>query len=428
MIGREIHEHEDRRLRRLLVRKRLQGLIEIELVGLHVLIDAHVRHVDEPLDADTLLERPRAEEVAIGRIERDGLVAAALQRLRQAALDPVRGDPRDVELQIAERAHRHAGQDIELGVPGRAARRLRDHGPLLAVDGLEEVGIARRHLDAGRGRDVETRLVEQHDDMRPLCSGIAFFVRRQRRPARGMRARSQAKRAARRRIGLDPSGRRQPRHRDHARARETGNMIDALERLPRLLGHRDRHRRHRYGRCGKNRQHRAATDAERIGAPDRPQQRNRNHCRHDQLRPQLWKHREQERKRIAIDDQEIEERQGQLQNVELEARQHDQQHHQNKRQRRGDARPRQHQQEQAIHKDPRQQRERDPKKSVFRGEQDSQGRKMQRGDHADTGIEPDAARCAIAGPACCWFDGGWNAALLFMARGFSRNRRRSGAG
>ena len=39
-----------------------------------------------------------------------------------------------------------------------------------------------------------------------------------------------------------------------------------------------------------------------------------------------------------------------MQNVEFEARQLDQQQHQNKRQRRGDARPRQHEQEKAITK------------------------------------------------------------------------------
>jgi hypothetical protein len=64
---------------------------------------------------------------------------------------------------------------------------------------------------------------------------------------------------------------------------------------------------------------------------------------------------------------------------------------------------------------------------VFRGEQDSQRRKMQRGDQANTGIEPDAARCCAAGPVCSRFDGGWYFALPFAARGFLRNRRRSAA-
>ena len=45
-------------------------------------------------DAGALLEGARAEEVAIGRIERNGLVAAALQRLRQPARHPAGGNPR----------------------------------------------------------------------------------------------------------------------------------------------------------------------------------------------------------------------------------------------------------------------------------------------------------------------------------------------
>ena len=192
MIGREVDEHEDRRLRRLLALKHLQGLIEIELVGLHVLVHAHVGHVDELLDAGALLEGARAEEVAIGRIERDGLVAAMLQRLRQSARHAAGGDPRDVELQIAERARRQAGQHVEFGVPRRAAGRFRDHGPLLAVDRLEVVGVSGRHLDVRRRGDVEARLVEQHDDVRPLGRGVAGrrllaaqAGRRRARPARG---------------------------------------------------------------------------------------------------------------------------------------------------------------------------------------------------------------------------------------------------
>ena len=37
-------------------RKHLQRLIEVETVGLHVLVDAHVGHVDELFDAKRLLE------------------------------------------------------------------------------------------------------------------------------------------------------------------------------------------------------------------------------------------------------------------------------------------------------------------------------------------------------------------------------------
>ena len=242
MIGREVHEHEDRRRRRRLTRKHLQGLVEIELVGLPVFIDTHIRHVHELADAGPLLEPARTEEASIGRIEREGLVSAALQRSRQSTRDTASGDSCDVKLQIAERSRRHAGQDIEFGVPGRASGRLRDHGPLPAVNGPEVVGVPWRHFDARRGGDIEARLVEQHDDMRPPCSGVAFFAGRQRRPAGGVRSRGQGKQAACRWIGLDPSCRSQPRYRHHARAREIRNMIDALERLPCLLGRRDRHR------------------------------------------------------------------------------------------------------------------------------------------------------------------------------------------
>ena len=62
---------------------------------------------------------------------------------------------------------------------------------------------------------------------------------------RSMRAARQRQRGLRRRIGLDPAGRGQARHRDHAGAREVGDVVDALERLPGLLGHRDRHGRDR---------------------------------------------------------------------------------------------------------------------------------------------------------------------------------------
>ncbi len=192
--------------------------------------------------------------------------------------------------------------------------------------------------------------------------------------AGGVRSRGQGKRAARRRISLDPSCRSQPRHRHDARAREVGDMIDALERLPRLLGRRDRHHRHQHGGCGKNCQRKAATCAKRIEAPDHPEQGNREDDRHDQLHPQPRKDREQERERVAIDQQEIEECQRQLQNIELEARQRDQQRHEAQRKRRGHAGPRQHEQEKAIDEDPRQQRQRDRKGSVFRGQQDDSTR------------------------------------------------------
>ena len=186
-------------------------------------------------------------------------------------------------------------------------------------------------------------------------------------------------------------------------------MIDALERLPRLFGRRDRHHRHRQRSL---RQERPAKGGERARNGSARQISHNSGTastgRHDQLRPQLRKHREQEREGVAIDDQEIEECQRQLQNVELEARQHDQQHHQNQRQRRGDARPRQHQQEQAIDEDPRQHRQRDRERSVFPvtaappTPQDAARRPRRRRHRTGCRAAP------TGGPARSGFDGGWH--------------------
>jgi hypothetical protein len=181
-----------------------------------------------------------------------------------------------------------------------------------------------------------------------------------------------------------------------ARARQVGDMIDALERLPRLLGRCDRHYRDQCGRRSHARQRKAAAHAERIEAPERPQQRSRNQARDHQLHLQARKHREQERKRIAIDDQEVEERQRQLQNSELEVRQHDQDHEQSQRQRGADAGALQHDQQEAVHEDPRQHGQRDRKRPVFGGEQDRQRRQMHGNDQPSQRKEPDTARFRTA--------------------------------
>ena len=56
---------------------------------------AEVARVVKMLDAGGGLETARAHEGAIGRIERERLVAAAAQRQRQTALDPARSDAGD---------------------------------------------------------------------------------------------------------------------------------------------------------------------------------------------------------------------------------------------------------------------------------------------------------------------------------------------
>ena len=249
------------------------------------------------------------------------------------------------------------------------------------------------------GAEVTSKLelVEQHDDVRPLGRGVAGLVRWQRRQAGGASVPREAERAVRRRIGLDPSGRSQPRHRHHARARQIGNMIDALERLPCLLGRCDRHHSDQRGARGHAGQCKAAAHAERIETPDQPQQWNRNEACHDQLHLQPRKHREQKRKRIAVDDQEVEERQRQLQNSELEVRQRDQDHDEGQRQRGADTGPLQHRQQEAVQEHPRQHRQRDRKRSVFGGQEDRERREMDENDQASQRKEPDTARsCAVA--------------------------------
>src|SRR3981189_1415712 len=80
VVGAEIDEHEQRRFGRRL-RHQAQGLVVEETVGLDI-PGAEVVRVVEMLDAGGLLEAARAHEPAKGRIERDGVVAAAAQRQR----------------------------------------------------------------------------------------------------------------------------------------------------------------------------------------------------------------------------------------------------------------------------------------------------------------------------------------------------------
>ena len=122
------------------------GLVVEEAVGLDAL-GAEILCIIEVLDAGRGVEAARAHEGAIGRIERDGVVAAAAQRHRQAALDPARGDAGDEIGEAAERARGKAGQHVVLGHPARAAAALGQELSLLAVERLEVAAIARRHLD-----------------------------------------------------------------------------------------------------------------------------------------------------------------------------------------------------------------------------------------------------------------------------------------
>ena len=199
-----------------------------------------------------------------------------------------------------------------------------------------------------------------------FTAGVAGLARRQRRAAGGVRARA-GQRAARRRIGLDPSGRGQPRHRHHAGAREVGDMIDALERLPWLLGRRDRHHRHqqrlsRQARPAKAGGRRETDRRARSATTPGPQAtaatincvRNRGNTesRNEKVSRSMI------RKSRKVSDS------CRMSNLKRDSaissttRASDSAA--------ADARSRQHQQEQAIDEDPRQHRQRDRERSVFR--------------------------------------------------------------
>src|SRR5207248_3782912 len=88
--------------------------------------------VVETLHAGGDLEAARAHERAQCRIERNGAVAAALQRGRQAPIDAAGRDPRDEKGKTAETAGRQSLQHVVFGVPARSAIALDEEVALLA--------------------------------------------------------------------------------------------------------------------------------------------------------------------------------------------------------------------------------------------------------------------------------------------------------
>src|SRR5258706_14815054 len=111
------------------------------------------------LDPGGGLEAARAHEGAIGRIERDRVVAAAAQRPRQSALDATRGDAGDKIGKPAERPRREPGEHIVFGEPAGAAIALGQEFALFAVERFEMAAIARRYLDACCLTAVRTGLI-----------------------------------------------------------------------------------------------------------------------------------------------------------------------------------------------------------------------------------------------------------------------------
>ncbi|MBA7639787.1 hypothetical protein ES703_47447 [subsurface metagenome] len=180
MIGREIDEGEQRRLGRLLG-DQLDRLVVEETIGLDAL-GAEILGIQEVLDSGRGVEAARAHEGAIGRIERRGVVAAAPQRHRQAALDPARRNAGDEIGEAAERARREPGEHVVFRQPAATAAALGKELALLAVERLEVAAIAGRHLDACRLADVPARLVMDHDDVRAAAGGLAGILQRHLEP------------------------------------------------------------------------------------------------------------------------------------------------------------------------------------------------------------------------------------------------------
>jgi len=94
-----------------------------------------------------LVEAARAQEFAIGRIEREGAVATALQRARQAALGPDGRDAGDEIGEVTEGARRQAVSTL-YSVYQVGRRRPRPRMNAAAVEGLEVIAVIGRHLDA----------------------------------------------------------------------------------------------------------------------------------------------------------------------------------------------------------------------------------------------------------------------------------------
>ncbi len=296
------------------------GLVVEEAVRLDAL-RAEIARVVEVLNARGGLEAARAHEGAVGRIERDGAVAAAAQRQRQSALDPPRGDAGDEIGEAAERARRQAGQHVVLGHPAGAAAALGHELALAAVKRLEVAAIARRHLDATGLTDVEARLVMDHDDVRAAAGDMTGIDQRHLQPLGGHGLRFHE--AVIGEVG----------NRGHARAGEFGEIAVVVIAAPGFVrpGHGLPGQRGKTGQQAGGR--RQAADAERIEPPQRVHQRQDDERGADHAPAQVRKDREQVGRGVAVDHHQVDEVRGHLDDVVLEPRQQHQQHDQRQRQR-----------------------------------------------------------------------------------------------
>ena len=329
------------------------------------------------LDAGGGLETARAHERAIGRIERDGAVAAAAQRQRQAALDAARGDAGHEIGKPAERARRQPGEHVVFGEPARAAIALGQELALLAVERFEMAAIARRHLDAIGLTNVETGFVMDHDDVGPPAGGMAGIQQRHLEALGGDG------------VGFHETVIDEIRNRGDAGAGEFRQIAVVVVAAPGLIGPGEGisdQRREARQLAGQRRQ---AADAERIEPPQRVHQGDGDEGRSDDRPAQIGEDRKQERRGIAVDHHQVDEVGGHLHDVVLEPRQQHQHHDQRQRQRARQRRTPQQRDKEEVQNPPGQQKS-DPRAEIGFGPQHHGQRRQMR--CRDGKQPPDADR------------------------------------
>ena len=202
-----------------------------------------------------MVEAARSQKSAIGRIERERTIAAALERVRQAARHTAGGNARDEELKVAVGARRQSRQHVVLGIPARAAGAFHQELALLAVVRHEVATVVGRHLHPIDHTDIEAQFIVQQDDVRTRARGRAGVIGGEAQPVGDHRIRFQE---SFRHIG---------RHRIDAGAREAGKVITVAEGLARMHrnGEREPGERNEAGR--RARECHAPPHAVRIGPP-----------------------------------------------------------------------------------------------------------------------------------------------------------------
>jgi len=164
MVGGEIDIEEHRRAR-VLAPDQARGVVVVERVGLEYMASG-VDAVDEMLHAGALAERAGGQKAADHRKDREGPVAAAGERARQAARHPPGGDGGDEKLERSIGARGQAGEHVVFGEPARAAGPFHQKFPRLAVEGQEVAAVILGYLDPVDGPDIEARFIVQQDDVR----------------------------------------------------------------------------------------------------------------------------------------------------------------------------------------------------------------------------------------------------------------------